>query len=340
MKHSHSVSALALTAMLGFASQASADTRLLVNCFWPSSHFACSEILPGWIDEVERVTEGRVRGIIPPRSVAPPPEQLAAVVGGVADVSVSFNGFVEEAVGARVAMMPFVAIRNAERMSRALWATNRQFFPDEVTSVHLLSQFVIGAGELYSQTDTPINSIEDLASRRMWVLPGPLARIAAQIGSGVVSTPAVESNEIISRGVVDGHLGLDPQGVQSFQLLPYTRSTTRLSRPIYTTSFSVFINNDTWAGISPEDQEAIMSVSGDVLGAAFGARWDAAVAQGVAAYADAGVDVVDADPAFEAALVEASRFVTTGWLADAAARGIDGQAALDFYIGQLSDAAN
>lgn len=340
MKHINTVSALALAASMGFAGQASANTRLLVNCFWPSSHFVCSEILPAWIAEVERVTEGRVRGNIPPRSVAPPPEQLAAVVGGVADVSISFNGFIEEAIGARVAMMPFVAIRNAERMSQALWATNRQFFPDEITSVHLLSQFVIGAAELYSQTDTPINSIEDLASRRMWVLPSPLARIAAQIGSGVVSTPAVESNEIISRGVVDGHLGLDPQDVRSFQLLPYTRSTTRLSHPIYSTSFSVFINNDTWAEISPEDQQAIMSVSGDVLGEALGARWDIAEAEGIAAYADAGVEVIDADPAFEAALVEASRFVTADWLTSAAAHGIDAQAALDFYKAQLSGDAN
>ena len=61
------------------ATGAEAKTRLLVNCFWPSSHFACSTVLPNWVEEVERVTEGRVTGIIPPKSVAPPPEQLAAI---------------------------------------------------------------------------------------------------------------------------------------------------------------------------------------------------------------------------------------------------------------------
>ena len=153
--------ALVASALVVAGSAATAKTRLLVNCFWPSSHFACSEVLPNWIDEVERVTEGRVTGIIPPKSVAPPPEQLAAVEKGIADVSVMFNGFFGDGVqGPRVAMQPFVAIRGAETMSRALWATNRKYFPDEVSTVHLLSQFVISPGELYSQTDTPITTLE------------------------------------------------------------------------------------------------------------------------------------------------------------------------------------
>lgn len=83
---------LAALALAVTATGAQAKTRLLVNCFWPSSHFACSTVLPNWIDEVERVTEGRVTGIIPPKSVAPPPEQLAAIERGIADVAVMFNG--------------------------------------------------------------------------------------------------------------------------------------------------------------------------------------------------------------------------------------------------------
>lgn len=336
MKLNHVLMAAMSVGALGVASPASADTRLVVNCFWPASHFACAQVLPNWLEEVERVTEGRVTGLIPPRSMAPPPEQLASVESGIADVAVQFNGLIQNRVtGPIVAMQPFVGIRNAEVMSKALWATNREFFPDEFESVQLLSQFVISPGELFSQSDEPINSVEELADRRMWVLPGPLAAIATNLGSGVVSTPAVASNEIISRGVVDGHLGLDPQAVQAFQLMSYTNSTTAFERPIYSTSFSVFMNDDTWAEISAEDQAAIMEVSGDVLGAAFGARWDEAAAAAEAAYAEAGIEVVTADPGFEAALVDASAFVTVGWLEAASAAGIDGEAALAFYKAQL-----
>ena len=62
-----------------------------MNCFWPSSHFVCADVLPAWIDEIERVTEGRVTGLLPPKSVAAPPEQLAAVEKGIADAAVQFN---------------------------------------------------------------------------------------------------------------------------------------------------------------------------------------------------------------------------------------------------------
>lgn len=332
--------ALIASTLIVAGSAATAKTRLLVNCFWPSSHFVCTEVLPEWIDEVERVTEGRVNGIIPPKSVAPPPEQLAAVEKGIADVSIIFNGFLSEAVGPRVAMLPFVGNYDPAAMSEALWETNRKFFADEISSVHLLSQFVINPGELYSQTDTPINSIDDLASRKMWVLPGPLAAITKELGTGVVSTPAVKSNEIISRGVVDGHLGLDPQGVQAFQLFPYTKSNTRFEKPFYTTSFSVFINKDKWAELSPEDQEAIMGVSGPVLGAKAGARWKAATDAAVADYAEAGIEVLDADPAFEQALIDAAAPVLEDWLKLATDSGIDAQGALDFYRGQLDGAMN
>ena len=320
---------------------AEARTRLVVNCFWKPSHFACTEVLPNWIAEVERVTEGRVKGIIPPKSVAPPPEQLASVEGGLADVAVQFNGLIQNRVkGPLVAMQPFIGNNDASAMSKALWETNQKFFPDEFDSVHLLSQFVISPGELYSQNDTPINSVDELAARKMWALPGPLAAITKEIGSGVVSTPAVKSNEIISRGVVDGHLGLDPQAVQAFQLMPYTKSNTKFEKAIYSTSFSVFVNSDTWAAISPEDQEAIMGVSADVLGAQFGERWNAAAAEAEAAYADEGITVVDADPAFEAALIEASAFVTETWLKDAETAGIDAAAALDFYKSRLAELVN
>ena len=338
MKTKLLLSALALAVT---TSVANANTRLLVNCFWPPKHHVCSERLPAWLAEVERVTEGRVKGNILPKSVAPPPEQLASIEKGLADVAVQFNGLIQNRVkGPLVAMQPFVGVNNAELMSQALWDTNREYFADEFDTVHLLSQFVISPGQLFSQTDTPINSVEELAGRKIWALPGPLAAITKNFGAGVVSTPAVKSNEIISRGVVDGHLGLDAQALRAFQLMPYTKSNTQFATPFYTTSFSMFINKDKWAEISAEDQAAIMEVSGAVLARQFGASWDAQNASAEAGYADAGITILQADTAFEQALIDASGFVTEKWLADATAAGIDAAAALEFYQSRLTELTN
>ena len=290
-----------------------ADTRLVVNCFWPPQHMMCKEILPGWLDQIETATEGRVRGNIPPKSVAPPPEQLAWVSGPL------------------VAMNPFVGSYKAPAMAQALWETNRQFFPDEFDTTQLLSQWAITPGELFSSTDEPILTLEDFASRKIWALPGPLSNMSVALGAGVVSTPAVGSNEVISRGVVDGHLGMSGDALAAFQLLPYTKSLTRFSRPIYSTAFNLVMNKDKWDGISPEDQAAIMELSGATFGMHAAQMWDDAAERVFGQFADLGIATYDVDPGLEAAFVAAAAPIEAAWVVKATAAGIDGQAALDFY---------
>ncbi|MEL6233081.1 MAG: hypothetical protein AAFR46_01610 [Pseudomonadota bacterium] len=333
--------ALGCAGALLAAAPASATTRLVVNCFWPPQHFVCTEILPNWISAVEEVTEGRVRGLIPPKSVAPPPEQMASVEKGIVDAAVQFNGLIGNRVsGPLVAMNPFIGSFDAPAMSQALWETNRKFFPDEFDTVQLLSQWVITPGELFSTTDAPLTTLEDFRARKIWSLPGPLANMSKELGAGVVSTPAVGSNEVISRGIVDAHLGVSGDALQSFQLIPYTKSHTRFSRAIYTTSFSFMINKDRWAEISPEDQAAIMEVSGQVLGMQAAQKWDDVGASVFARFDELGITVHAVDPALEAAFVEAAQPIREAWIARATEAGIDAEAALAFYIqrvGELSE---
>ncbi|MEP0520385.1 MAG: hypothetical protein ABJO09_10515 [Hyphomicrobiales bacterium] len=313
-----------------------AKTRLIVNCFWPPKHFVCQDILPTWLDEVERVTEGRVVGNIPPKSVAPPPEQLASVEKGVVDAAVQFNGLIANRVsGPLVAMQPFVGVSDAEVMSQALWDTSQRFFPDEFDTVQLLSMWVISPGQLFSGTDTPITTVDEFKNRKMWALPGPLAAMSGSLGAGVVASPAVQSNEVIANGVVDSHIGLGGDAIASFQVIPYVKSMTKFSRAVYTTSFSFVINKDKWAEISSEDQAAIMAVSGAKIGTMAGAKWDDVGDKVFATFEENGIEIVDVEPSLEQAMVGAAKPITAKWLADAKAAGIDSQGALDFYKQRL-----
>ena len=254
--------ATVLATLAAMPATAEAKTRILVNCFWPPQHFVCSKVLPAWLEEVEKVTQGRVVGNIPPTSVAPPPEQLNAVEKGVVDAAVQFNGLIGNRVnGALTAMQPFSGAADAPAMTKAAWETNRKFYPDEFSDVALLAQWVITPGELFSLTDAPIVTLDDFQSRKIWALPGPLANIAKALGAVVVATPAVQANEVIANGVVDSDLGLGGDELKSFQLMPYTKSWTRFSKPIYATSFSFVINQDKWNEISPEDRQAIAAMS-------------------------------------------------------------------------------
>ena len=330
--------ALLVVCMSLMTSVANAKTRLVVNCFWPPQHFVCSQILPAWLEQVKTVTEGRVVGNIPAKTVAPPPEQLASVEKGIVDAAIQFNGLIGNRVkGPLVSMQPFKGNDNPVAMSQALWETNRKYFPDEFNTVHLLSQFAIVPGELFSMTDTPVNSVEDFASRKVWALPGPLSAMAKNMGAGVVSTPAVKSSETISRGVVDAHLGLGFDAIRSFQLFPYTKSLTRFSKSIYSTSFSFVINQSVWDKISPADQQAIMAISGPVLGEAIASKWGNVAQTVFNTFAEKGIQVVDADPTFEKVFIESAAPITEKWLKDAKAAGIDSEAALVFFEKRLME---
>ncbi len=334
------------TLALGFATAmtmtalpaiAHAKTRLVVNCFWPPQHFVCTTVLPAWLDEVEAVTEGRVVGNIPPKSVAPPPEQLGSVEKGIVDAAVQFNGLIGNRVhGALTGMQPFAGNGDARTLTQAAWETNRKFYPDEFDTVELLAQWVITSGNLFSSTDTPIVTLDDFKSRKIWALPGPLANISKELGAGVVSTPAVQSNEVIANGIVDSHIGLNGEGLASFQVLPYVKSMTKFSSSIYRTSFSFFINKDKWAEISPEDQEAIRAMSQEKVGMAAAGLWEAAD-DVYDKFDEMGITVVDVDPSLESALIEGAKTVTDAWKEKAKAAGIDGDAALAFYLQRASD---
>ena len=322
----------ATMALSAIGSVATAKTRIIVNCFWPPQHFVCQKVLPGWLEAVEEVTEGRVVGNIPPKSVAPPPEQLASVEKGIVDASIQFNGLIGNRVnGALTGMQPFSGTMNGAAMTQAAWETREQFYPDEFDTVELLSQWVITPGQLYSNTDAPIVTVNDFKSRKMWALPGPLANMAKGIGAAVVATPAVKSNEVIANGVVDSHMGLGGDAIQSFQVIPYTKSMTRFTTPVYTTTFSFFINKDKWAEISPEDQEAIRAISQDKIGMVATGLWDSVSGDVYGRFDELGIAVVDADPALEETLVEAAGPVTDAWKEKAKAAGIDADAALAFY---------
>jgi TRAP-type C4-dicarboxylate transport system substrate-binding protein len=328
-----------LVAVLSLPGIAHAKTRVLVNCFWPPQHYVCTKILPTWGKWVKEATEGRVSIQIPPKSLASPPEQWGSVEKGIADAAVQFNGFVANRVaGPLVAMQPFVASADAPAMSQALWETYQKHFPNEYKGVHALSMWVITPAEVYSQNDTPINSIDDLKSRKIWALPGTVANLMKKVGVGVVAGPAVQANEVISRGVVDGHIGLSPVSIAAFQLAPYTKSMTRFKTRIYSTSFSFVINEKKWAEISSADQKLIMAVSGPKFGrmaAEFWVKGDKAAFKKFSSEWD--IKVYDANPAFEQSLKDQSKFLTERWIKKANGKGIDGQATYDFYVRRVGE---
>ena len=327
--------AVALTG--AFTQAASAQTRILLNCFFPPQHFICQDVLGGWAKDVTDATESRVRVAILPQTMAPPPEQLISARAGVFDAAIQMNGFIEnEVVGTQVSQLPFTGVSDGRANSLALWNTYEKYLSsnDEYDGVELLGLFVAPGADFYSLTDEPIRSLEDMKSMKMWATPGATAEILKQAGSAVVAGPAVQMTELIQRGVVDGFVGIPASDAMAFNVLPSAKSATVTRLKITTPTFSFFINDDAWAKIDPADQETIRALSGAAFAERAGSIWTG-IEEKALAEREEKIEVIQAPEAFEAELTAAGQTWSDKWIEAANAEGIDGSAALDFYKSEV-----
>lgn len=284
-----------------------AKTTLLFNVFVPRSN-NFHEVAKEWAQDVERVTDGEVKIRFTAGNMAPPPEQLEAVKSGVFDIAFMANIFLKsKAPLLQATMLPWL-VEDSENASVALWRVYQKHiepkapFPD----AHLLALYQNAGGQMGSLTDEPINSVDELVSRKMWALPGPPADLFKELGMSPVATPAVQVGEMASRGIVSGYAGIPPEIARDYKASPYTKSLTWFPRAMTSTSFSVFINRDKWNALSEEHRAAIMSVSGEKLAAKAGAASSNEMRLALEEMKDNGVKVVDADEAFYAALQNAA----------------------------------
>ncbi|MGH6628385.1 MAG: TRAP transporter substrate-binding protein DctP, partial [Burkholderiales bacterium] len=167
-----------LCCTVGIPLTGQAETKLVFNVFLPPGHFLRAESAR-WAAEVEKATEGRVKVEIPAGSLAPPPQQLSAVKSGIADMAVMANVFLGRGAPlTQMSTMPFL-VSDASAASVALWRVHEKHLAakNEFKDVQLLSLFHFSPGYLYSMTDAPVNSVDELKARRMWALPGEAADV-------------------------------------------------------------------------------------------------------------------------------------------------------------------
>lgn len=329
-----------VVALAGLAPSAASAQTIVYNCFFPPQHYTCRTMLRGWSDRIEKATSGRVKFNIPPKTLAAPPDQYDGVVNGVMDGAIQFNQFISNKVtGIQVGQLPFIGTESAESGSIALWRTYQKFFAgkNEYGPVQLLAVYATNGAEFWSMTDQPIRTIEDIKSRKMWALPGVTANIIKETGSAVVAGPAVQMLEIISKGVVDGYVGVPFSSLISFKLMDYTRSATLFDNKIFTPTFSFFVHEKKWNEISAADRAAIVGLSGEKISRYFGQVQDGVQEKAKAAVLKHGIKTHPGDAATLARLEAIGQPMIGAWLKKVAAMGVDGKAVIAYYKSVLAE---
>lgn len=312
-----------------------AQQTILFNNFLAPNDKLYTGVIKPWLADIERVTEGRVDMIEPASTLAPPPELLNMVQQGVADGGFIMVGFVRETNP--LLQLPLLPNTNfsAEASSVALWRTYEQFFKgtNPLEGVELLGLVTVAPGHLYNMAEKPFESLEDLKNVKMWALPGLAADTMSALGTVVTPGPAVRMYEVISGGIVDAYCCINHESTEVFKVDQWLGASTEVPGGVFSPSFAFFIASDVWESISPEDQEAIRSVSGETM-ARRSATGDTFEAEARQRYIDGGGTVIEASEAFQAEMKTALDPIRETWIEKANALGVDGRAALEFYLAE------
>lgn len=308
---------------------AQAETTLLFNQWVPHTHHYHARIMKPWADRVAKATKGRVKINFTTASLGSPPRQFELALTGVAALAAGNQAYTPARFPlATFAELPFLAT-DAESLSVANWRVSQKFVvpkKDEYKGTKLLTVFSNGGAMIYTRK-TDVKAIGDIANLKLRAAGGLPTDVAKRLGGVPVGAPITEAYQMLSRGIVDGTL-LAPDSIYSFRMNKFIEHMTQLRQGLFSSTFFVVMNGKAWSSLSKEDQNAIMSVSGEDFARRAGAVWDDQDRKAMAAFKSGGMKIRAADPALEKALRARLAPIEAEWVEKAAKHGIDGKAVL------------
>jgi TRAP-type C4-dicarboxylate transport system substrate-binding protein len=327
-------------ALVGWSATAHSQTTTLTMSSWVSpQHLLTKDVLAVWAQNVEKATNGRVKFQMLAKHPSAAPGTFDAVRDGLVDVS-----YVTASYTPARHVLPLLpelpgggatAEINSVAFSRIHW---KYFQPvNEYKGVKLLGVFTHGPGQMFN-TKRPINKVEDLAGMKIRSGGGISEQMARALGASAFVKPAPESYELLSSGVADGTF-FPLESIISFKLDSVVKYATLFPGGFYGSAFGFFMNEDKWNKLSKQDQDAIMSVSGEALARLAGKAWDSTDRAALEVMKKANIQIQEASPELVKGVQERSKDIIDKWKKDATAKGVDGEKVFAEFHEELKRAA-
>jgi TRAP-type transport system periplasmic protein len=324
----------------GATAPARADAVLTMNVVMPRASSFFIGVYKPWADAVERESHGRIKVEIPAATMAPLPRQWEMVTSGVADVALTPNDYIRERVKLPfLAELPFLA-PNGVAASVALWRTQVKYFAqaNEYKDVKLLGLWVNGGNTLQTMK-RPITKMEDFQGLKVWVATPNMKQALGDFGATPVTGAAANSMfDYMSGGIVDGAV-TGKGSLISFQLARYTKYITFFPGQLGYNAETFFMNKRKYDSLSAEDKATIDKVSYETLSRMAGQGFVDQDNLADPLIKENGIQTQVASPEFMAQLKSRVAFFKDNWFKDAKSRGIDAQAAYDYFAQNAQEVA-
>lgn len=332
------VAALCTSLTLSFSGAVSAEESLTLryNQWFPATHWSQVDGLLDFFQQVETVTEGRVKIQPSAKPLAPPTRNYQAVTSGIADLAWGPHGYTPGAFPlTEMVEFPFDN-KDAEKSSVAYWRVFKQYFEPAgmQNDVHTLAMHVTSGGNLHMK-DKAVVKPEDLNGMKIRVQTPVVSNALQELGVAPISGSLVELREFLSRGVIDG-TALSDELLVGFKVDKYINHVTHIPGGLYSNSAFLVVNKDKWMQISERDRAAIDRIAGEKLSARMGKLWDENDVKGRNYLTERlGGEYREASPELMNALHKVFDPQREQWFEVAKENGVDGHAVMAFYRSEI-----
>ena len=293
-------------------------------------------IIDEYLAQITEVTEGRVTFIDPPVIERDPRKQYDLVVSGAVDGAYVFNGHLAQSHPLLQLPMQALMGGTAQQTALALWELHDSYLSqtDYFDQVQLLGFVGAPAAHIWRLKEDTVTPGENIAKMNEYTVPyfdGLDTRGAAAVQQENAAWLAeFDDDQGESMTMVMAHGAALAGGIWKDN----NRIVTEIANGVYTPTFSVVLNKESWSEISADDQAAILAISGEAL-AERSAAWDAFDDGLKLKMEDSGLEAVKADRALLSELQDQSRIGLESWISAADAKGISGFEAVNVYIENL-----
>ena len=313
------------------------EVTLRFSQFTPRTHFYHRRILEPWVADVHEATEGRVRIEFTTAPLGPFPRNFDMARQGVADITAGNHGVTPGRFQiTQIVEGGLPGAKDSEAVSVALWRTHEEYLhkANEHEGTHLLTLHTSGSIHFFS-LEKPIERIGDFKGLKFLAPNQTGAKIATALGGIPVIKPVTEYYDTVSKGVVDLAMSTNT-AVARWGAEQFVKYQTRVPGGLMYGTFFVVVNQAKWDTISANDQDAIMSVSGEEYAKLAGSVFAEEDVRALDERKAGTIRIMDAGPDLARDVHAAFSFVTEEWIAKADAKGIDGAAALKYLREQAA----
>jgi TRAP-type C4-dicarboxylate transport system substrate-binding protein len=325
------------TLALSTTSTANAEAKLRFNRWLPPSHFLQKVVLNGWMADVARVTEGRVKAEVTAAGVGGPKRQYQVVADGIVDVGWIAHGYTPgEFPLTEFVELPFLG-QSGEAISVAYWNTYNKFLlqAKEHRTTHLVTLHTHPAGHVYNKKRA-ISSMADFKGLKIRANNRTTSKFLKSVGATPLFMPVTTMGDGLAKGVLDGTVFTDEAFV-NFRIQKQVKYALKFPGGLYNTSFAMIMNKDAWSKISAKDQAAISKISGVALARNAGREWDRQETMGQKTLAGLGVQTVRLEGKFLELVRKKVSGFEKDWIKAAAAKNVDGAAVLKYFRKEIAD---